>query len=264
MHSAVGATFMDTVYTFVGGGDPATTVLVARLLAYGAIAVAAAVLLVYLVTYVRDVLAEGFDYEWGYLTVGVGAAAVYGLSGIAAELTDYPWLDAFTEGAVLFFILFVALGIRAMYLTERTADGESRLVPTWVDFLVVAVFVIAWWAGFLLEGEWTRPVVAVGWVGASVWAVLYAVQTVRRYEGTTLSALTRHLLPSIICVVAIVITDLVASLTNISPGIVDALWLVGTVLVAAFLFDTAVTIRQQEGEVERMYDRTTWRQQSVE
>jgi hypothetical protein len=61
-----------------------------------------------------------------------------------------------------------------------------------------------------------------------------------------------------------VITDLVTSLTNISPGIVDALWLVGTVLVAAFLFDTAVTIRQQEGEVERMYDRTTWRQQSVE
>ncbi|WP_254857375.1 hypothetical protein [Natronomonas gomsonensis] len=255
---------MDPVYTFVGGGDPATTVHVARLLAYGSIGVAAAILLGYLVTYVRDVLAEGFDYEWGYLAVGIGAAVVYGVSGIAAELTDLPWLDAFTEGAVLFFILFVALGIRAMYLAERTADGASRLLPTWVDFLVVGVFVVAWWAGFLLDGEWTRPVVAVGWVGASVWAMLYAVQTVRRYEGTTLSALTRHLLPSIVCVVAIVMTDLLSSVAPLDAGTVDALWLVGTVLVAAFLFDTAVTIRQQEGEVERMYDRTTWRQQSVE
>lgn len=255
---------MDAVYTFVGGGDPATTVLVARLLAYGAIGVAAAVLLVYLVTYVRNVLAEGFDYEWGYLAVGVGAAVVYGVSGIAAELTEITWLDAFTEGAVLFFILFIALGIRAMYLSERTADGASRLLPTWVDSLVVGVFVVAWWAGFLLEGNWTRPVVAVGWVGASIWAMLYAVQTVRRYEGTTLSALTRHLLPTIVCIVAIVMTDLLASVAPVDAGVVDALWLVGTVLVAAFLFDTAVTIRQQEGEVERMYDRTTWRQQSVE
>jgi len=31
--------------------------------------------------------------------------------------------------------------------------------------------------------------------------------------------------------------------------------------VAAFLSDTAVVIRQQAGQVERMYDETTWRRQ---
>lgn len=249
---------------FVGGGDPAVTVLFARLLAYGVIAVAAGVLLVYLVQYVRRVLAEGFDYEWGYLAVGVGAAAVYGVAGVAAQLTDLPWINVFVEGAVLFFILFLGLGIRAMYHAERTVDSPSRLLPVWVDYVVVAAFIVAWWAGFLVASEWIRPVVAVGWVAASVWAVFYAVQTVRVYEGTTLAALTRHLLPAILGTVVIVMTDLAAGVAGFDPGIVDAVWLVGTVLVAAFLFNTAVTIRQQEGEVERLYDQTTWRQQTIE
>lgn len=255
---------MESTPLFVGGGDPAATVLFARLFAYAVIAVAAAVLLVYLVLYVRRVLAEGFEYEWGYLAVGVGAAVVYGVAGIASQLTDLPWMNAFVEGAVLFFILFLGLGIRAMYHAERGVDDASRLFPAWVDYLVVAAFVLAWWAGFLVAEGWTRPVVAVGWVAASVWAVRYAVQTVRVYEGTTFAALTRHLLPAILGTVVVVMTDLIAGLGGIDPSIVDAVWLVGTVLVAAFLFNTAITIRQQEGEVERLYDRTTWRQQSIE
>lgn len=248
---------------FVGGGDAATTVLYARLFAYAVIAVAAAVFFGYLVTYVRRVLAEGFDYEWGYLAAAAVAAVVYGVAGVIEQLSDLPWASAFTEGAVLFFILFLALGIRAMYHAERAGDGPGRLLPDWVDYLVVAGFVVAWWAGFLAVDGWTRPVVAVGWVAASVWAVLYAVQTVRVHEGTTIAALTRHLLPAILCAVAIITTDLLADFGYFDRGVVEAVWLVGTVLVAAFLFNTAVAIRQQEGELERLYDETTWRQQRV-
>jgi hypothetical protein len=249
---------------FVDGGDPAATVLYARLFAYAVIAIAAAVLLGYLVTYVRRVLAEGFEYEWGYLAVGVAAAGVYGVAGVAAQLTDLPWMTAFVEGAILFFILFLGLGIRAMYHAQRGAGDPTRLFPAWVDYLVIAGFVVAWWAGFLAAEQWIRPVVAVGWVAASVWAVLYAVQTVRVHEGTTIAALTRHLLPAILGTVLVVMTDLAADLAGIDPGVVDAVWLVGTVLVAAFLFNTAVTIRQQEGQVERMYDQTTWREQHID
>lgn len=249
---------------FVGGGDPAKTVLFARSFAYAAIAVAATVLLAYLVLYVRRVLAEGFDYEWGYLAVGVGAAVVYGVAGVISQVTGLPWTDVFTEGAVLFFILFLGLGIRAMYHAERADDSTSRLVPAWVDYLVIVAFVVAWWAGFLVASEWTRPVVAIGWVAASVWAITYAVRTVRVHEGTTIAALTRHLLPAVVVTVVIVMTDLVADVAGVDPGVVDAVWLVGTVIVAAFLFNTAVAIRQQEGQIERMYDQTTWRQQRIE
>lgn len=254
---------MSTTSPFLGGGDPAGTVLFTRLLAHASITVAAVILLAFLAVYVRRVLAEGFEYEWGYLAVGIAAGAVYGLSGIATDLTGYEWLAAFSEGAVLFFILFIALGIRAMYHADRPA-GAGRLLPVWVDGLVVVGFVAAWWAGYVAAGEWTRPVVAVGWIAASAWALFYAVRTTRTHEGTTFSAITRHLLPAIFCVVAIIVTDLARSVTAVDGAAVEAVWLVGTVLVAAFLFNTAVAIRQQEGEVDRMYDRTTWRQQSLD
>ena len=61
-----------------------------------------------------------------------------------------------------------------------------------------------------------------------------------------------------------IVTDLARSVTAVDGAAVEAVWLVGTVLVAAFLFNTAIAIRQQAGEVDRMYDRTTWRQQSLE
>ncbi len=254
---------MSTTSPFVGSGDPAGTILITRFLAHASITVAAVILLTFLGVYVRRVLAEGFEYEWGYLAVGIGAAILYGIAGIATDLTGYEWLAAFTEGAVLFFILFIALGIRAMYHADRP-DSADRLLPVWIDGLVIVGFVAAWWIGYFAAGEWTRPVVAVGWIGASVWAVFYAVRTTQTHEGTTFSAITRHLLPAIVCLVAIVLTDLARSIVAIDGSIVEAVWLVGTVLVAAFLFNTAVAIRQQEGEVERMYDRTTWRQQELD
>ncbi|CAI48422.2 uncharacterized protein NP_0662A [Natronomonas pharaonis DSM 2160] len=247
----------------VGGGDPASTVFAARVLAHASIAVAAAILLVFLGVYVRRVLAEGFEYEWGFLAVGIAAAIVYGIAGLAADLTGSAWLAVFAEGAVLFFILFIALGIRAMYHADHPT-GSSRLLPKWVDALVIVGFIAAWWVGYLAGGEWTRPVVAVGWIGASIWAVFYSVRTTQAHEGTTFSALTRHLLPAILCIVAVTMTDLATTVAAVDQSAVEAVWLVGTVLVAAFLFNTAVAIRQQEGEVERMYDRTTWRQQDID
>jgi hypothetical protein len=254
---------MTTTSPFVGGGDPAGTVFFTRVLAHVSIAVAATILLVFLGVYVRQVLAEGFEYEWGYLAVGIGAALIYGVSGIATDITGQAWLAAFAEGAVLFFILFVALGIRAMYHADQP-DHSEPLLPAWIDGLVIVGFVAAWWIGYFAAGEWTRPVVAVGWVGASAWAVFYGIWTTQANEGTTFSALIRHLLPAVLCITAITMTDLARSVASIDAAIVEAVWLVGTVLVAAFLFNTAVAIRQQEGEVERMYDRTTWRKQDLE
>lgn len=255
---------MTTTSPFVGGGDPAGTILVTRVLAHASIAVAAAILLVFLGIYVRRVLAEGFEYEWGYLAVGVGAAFLYGVVGIATDLTGLVWLGAFTEGAVLFFILFIALGIRAMYHADRSSSRSKQLLPAWVDGLVIAGFVAAWWIGYFAAGDWTRLVVAVGWIGASAWAVFYGIRTTRANEGTTFSALIRHLLPAVLCLTAITMTDLARSVADVDGAFVEAVWLVGTVLVAAFLFNAAVAIRQQEGEVERMYDRTTWRQQELD
>ena len=151
-----------------------------------------------------------------------------------------------------------------MYSADRSPDRSGQVLPAWVDGLVIAGFVLAWWIGYFAADEWTRAVVVVGWLGASAWAVFYAVRTTRTHEGTTFAALTRHLLPAVLCLVAIVLTDLARSVVAVDGSVVESVWLVGTVLVAAFLFNTAVAIRQQEGEIERMYDRTTWRQQELD
>jgi hypothetical protein len=247
----------------IAGGNPAATMAAANLLAYASIAVAAAVLFGYLVGYLQYVLAAE-TVEWWYIAVAAGAGIIYGVSGAATLLTDASWLAVFTDGAVLFFILFLALGLRALHHAERSPDERSRLVPVWVDYLVVVTFVAAWWLGFLVEADWTRLVVAVGWLLASAWAVLYGVQTVRIHEGTTLAAITRHLLPAVVCVVGIILADLGAPLVGASAAHVDAIWLVGTILAAAFLFKTAVAIRQEGGQLQRMYDWTTWREQSFD
>jgi len=104
----------------------------------------------------------------------------------------------------------------------------------------------------------------VGWIVTSAWAVLYGVRAVSVHEGTTFAALTRHLPPAIVCVAAVVFIDLVTSYLNGYGALADAAWIVGTTLVAAFLFNTAVAIRQQGGELERLYDWTTWREQSFD
>ncbi|ELY52516.1 hypothetical protein [Natronolimnohabitans innermongolicus] len=244
--------------------DPETTVAIGQLFAYLAIGIAAIVLLYYTSIYVRDVLAADVSEAKWYLFVGIGAAVVYAAAGTGTLFFETEWLALFAEGAILFFILFLALGIRGMYHAERSGAGRSRLLPAWADVVVIAVFVAAWWGTFLVSTDWTRPVVAVGWVLTSAWAVLYGVQAVRVHEGTTLAALTRHLLPAIVCVVAVVFVDLVTSYLDGYGALADAAWIVGTTLVAAFLFNTAVAIRQQGGELERLYDWTTWREQSLE
>lgn len=241
----------------------AATVETARVLAYAVVAVGSLVLLSYLVAYVRDVLADPDTHTWALLGVGIAAGAVYGVAGAAQAVTNAAWLDTFAEGATLFVLLFVALGIRQMYFAGY-ADRESpRALPVWIDYLVVAGFVASWWAGFLVEHRLTRAVVVVGWVGASLWALYYSVAAVRKHEGTSIAALVRNLLPAVIAMTGVVFADVLGTYVG-TAAVVDALWLVGTVLVGAFLFTTAVAIRQQGGEVERMYDWTTWRAQTLE
>jgi hypothetical protein len=236
--------------------DPARTVESAYVLAYGIVALGSAILLAYLRLYATDVAADLGIRDLLPLTVGIGAGVVYGIAGIADVLTGVPWLATFAEGATLFFILGVALGIRKLYRLRptRTADG----LPRWVDALVLGGFVASWWAGFLV-GSTVRPVVVVGWVGASVWALYYSVVAVRAHEGTSIAALVRTLLPAVIAVTVAVFADVVGAAVG-AAGLVSALWLVATVLVGAFLFTTAVAIRQQGGQVQRLYDWTTWRE----
>ncbi|OLZ39815.1 hypothetical protein A6E15_01920 [Natrinema saccharevitans] len=244
--------------------DPATTVAIGRLFAYLAMGVAAVVLLYYALIYVREVLAVEATTEQWYLLIGIGAAIVYAASGVASLLLEPEWIDRFVDGAILFFFLFIALAIRAMYHDQPAAGDRSRLLPAWADYVVIAGFVAAWWGAFLVQTASTRLVVAVGWIITSAWAVLYGVRAVQVHEGTTFAALTRHLLPAIVCVTAVVFVDLVTNHLAGYGALADAAWLVGTSLVAAFLFNTAVAIRQQGGELERMYDWTTWRDQSFD
>ncbi|MEF8785361.1 MAG: hypothetical protein V5A45_05455 [Haloarculaceae archaeon] len=241
----------------------AETVAMAQGLAYSVVAVGSVVLLYYLLVYVRDVLADTDTQSWLLLGIGIAAGAVYGVAGVAAMATGVSWLNTFAEGATLFFILFAALGIREMYFMGYADTESPRALPVWVDYLVIAGFVASWWSGFLVDHQFTRLVVVVGWVGASLWALYYSVLAVRKHEGTSIAALVRNLLPAIIAVAAVVFADVLGTYAGV-PAAVDALWLVGTVLVGTFLFTTAVAIRQQSGEVERMYDWTTWREQSLD
>ena len=233
----------------------AGTVEAATLLASGVVTVGSAVLLAYLSVYARDVVVELDWRDVWPLALGIGAGVVYGLASIASTLTEAAWLDPFAEGATLFFILGVALGIRGLALSRR--DRSTAALPRWLDYAVLAVFITSWWLGFLLSGE-PRLVVVVGWAGASLWALYYSLLAVRTHEGTSIAALVRNLLPAVIAVTGVVFTDIVGRYLGYA-GVVDAVWLVGAVMLGTFLFTTAVAIRQQGGEVERMYDWTTWR-----
>jgi len=233
----------------------AGTVEAATLLASGAVTVGSAVLLAYLYAYARDV-AVGVDPRdvWP-LAMGIGAGAVFGVASIADTLVSAAWLGPFAEGATLFFILGVAVGIRGLALSRR--DRSTAALPPWLDYAVLAAFVASWWLGFLLSGG-TRLVVVAGWAGASLWALYYSLLAVRTHEGTSIAALVRNLLPAVIATAGVVFADIVGRYLGY-VGVVDAVWLVGTAIVGTFLFTTAVAIRQQGGEVERMYDWTTWR-----
>jgi hypothetical protein len=239
------------------------TVTMARVLAYAVVALGSAILLYYLYAYVDGILADTDPRSWLFVGVGIGAGVVYGVSGAVHALTSIGWLGPFVEGATLFFILFVALGIREMYFMSYADGDTSKALPDWVDFVVIGGFVASWWAGFLIAHRLSRLVVVVGWIGAALWALYYSVLAVRKHEGTSIAALVRTLLPAVVAVTVVVFADIAGSYAG-APAAVDAVWLVGTVLVGSFLFTTAIAIRQQGGEVERMYDWTTWRGQTLE
>jgi hypothetical protein len=249
---------MTLLQTGTGNGQVAT---VALTLAYLTVTVGALVLLYSLYGYVKRLLADTYRQRWWYLGVGVGAAVVYGVSGLVATLTNVPGAAEFQVGAMLFFFLFLAFGVRDLYSLER---GESSPIPTWVPYVVLGSFIVAWWAGYVLDnGPFVHAVETVGLAAATIYTIVYAVLTVRIEEGTSIAAVVRHLLPALVCFAGVVLAEQLGQYTGVSPAAVTAIQLVGTVLVGAFLFTTAVAIEQQGGEVKRMYDRTTWRGESL-
>jgi hypothetical protein len=236
--------------------DPFT---MTEFLAYGSLVVAAVILLYYLIEYVRFVLNSSHSRGWWYLEIGVAAGVIYGVSGLLYLATSIPWISLIKRGGVLFFILFLSLGMRALYVVNSNGTSSDRR-KLWVDYVAIGGIVLVWWAGFLSNREpWIMLVETVIWGGATLWVIRYGVLTVRTHEGTSFSAVVRHLLPAVISFVAVVFSDLIGYYTEEYTAVVDAIWVIGTVLVAAFLFNTAVAIRQQGAEVGRKYDWTTWR-----
>jgi hypothetical protein len=184
---------------------------------------------------------------------------VYGLAGLL-ELLTTPAAEPFRRGATLFVFVFCAVGMRGIHRSVGGAglvDDASfgRVAP-----VIVALFVVTWWATYLVAGS---PAVAVVELGGLVVAVAYtlfhAVAIVRTEEGTSVAAVTRQFVPALLVLAAVAAAEHVSVF---APGLAaagDGVALVGVVLAGAFLFTTGVAIRQQAGELERLYDPTTWR-----
>lgn len=243
--------------------DP-NTATVARGLGYVLVSVAAVGLLGYLGTYVNELLAEPYRQQWRYLAVGIGAAVVYGLAGVAG-LVGVEAADAFRRGATLFVFLFTAIGVRAVY---RSVGGDPLLADGTLRRLgpvVVAAFVLAWWAAYLTAGPLVVATVElVGLLLTTAYTLYYAVATVRAEEGTSIAAFTRQFLPALLALAVVAAAEHVGTFVGGTAAAAEGVALVGTVLAGAFLFTTAVAIRQQGGEIERMYDPTTWRAQRLD
>lgn len=241
-----------------------TPLTLTRVLADLAMLMAAVVLLVYLTLYVRRMLSEVYRHGWWYLGIGVAAGGLYGFFGALDGLYGTIELSSLTRGAALFFFLFLALGVRAMHFMGDLEDARrNRFSPRWLDYLVISVFVVGWWTGFLSDrGGWVLVVETVGWAIACLWAVVYGIRSVSVHEGTSIAALVRHLLPVIVTFSGVVILDIAGGWTGRLENLVSAAWIVGTVLVAAFLFNAAVALRQKGAELERIYDRTTWQEET--
>ena len=238
--------------------DP-TVLTVARWLSYALVAVGAASLLWYLRRFARRIIATPYRSRWRYLAVGIGAAAVYGVAGLA-ETGGVAPAAAVRRGATLFVFLFSAIGVRAVH---RSVGGRS-LVPDgllrWLGPLVVAGFVGAWWGLFLLASESAVAALELaGLVLATGYTLYHAVGTVRAEEGTSIAAVTRQFVPALLALAVVAVADHAAALAVGPAAVSGAVSLVGTVLAGAFLVTTAIAIRQQGGEVDRLYDPTTWR-----
>jgi hypothetical protein len=241
--------------------------MVAQTLAFVAIALAAVVLIYYLAVYVRDILVEPYRDRWRYLVVGVAAAVVYGVAGLAEVFTDLETASTFRIGATLFFFLFSAVGVRALYGSVQVDRGgfDTGDVPTWAWYVVLGLFIVAWWGAYLFASpDLVTLVETVGLAGAVSYTLVFAVLTVRDAEGTSIAAVVRQFVPALLSFAAVVVVEQIGQYTPVDPAVVVGVELVGTVLVGAFLFTTAVAIRQQSGELSRLYDQTTWRQQKLE
>jgi hypothetical protein len=236
----------------------AATLSAALALGYLIVAAASLTLLWYLRTFAGRLLAEPYRDRWRYLAVGVGAAGVYGVAGLL-ELSVTAAAEPFRRGATLFFFLFCAVGVRAVHRSVAGGaapdDRERLLAPA----LVVAL-VVAWWGTYLFAAPTVVAAVEVaGLFAATFFTIYHAVGTVGAAEGTSVAAVTRQFLPALLALAAVAAAEHVEL---VAPGAAAAgrgAALVGTVLAGAFLFSTAVAIRQQGGEIERLYDQTTWR-----
>jgi hypothetical protein len=247
--------------------DADMAIFVARALAFTVTGGAAVVLAYYLTVSFRGILVPPYRSRWRYLAVGVAAAVVYSTAGLVGLATGLSAAGTFRIGATLFFFLFSAVGVRAMYMTvrlDRDTDG-STAVPGWAWYVVIGAFVLAWWGAYLIgQGGVVALVTTVGLAGAVTYTLGFAVLTVRDAEGTTVAAVVRQFVPALVSFALVVVAEQAGQYTALADGVVVGVELVGTTLVGAFLFTTAVAIRQQTGEVTRMYDETTWREQSLD
>jgi hypothetical protein len=242
---------------------PSTTAGVARVLAYLLLVAAGLGLLRYLRTFARRVLAEPYRDRWRYLAVGVGAAVVYGAAGLLESAGLAPAV-AFRRGATLFFFLFCAVGLRAVH---RSVGGDPLLPESWARYLgpaVVGGFVLAWWSAYLLGlGSAVAVLELAGLLLAVAYTLYHAVGTVRAQEGTSVAAFTRQFVPALLAFAALAAAGHVDVVAPAAATVAEGVALVATVLAGAFLFTTAVALRQQTVEVSRMYDPTTWRSATV-
>lgn len=249
-----------------GATESAATLALVGELGFAAVLIATAVLLIYLLRYRNHVLAEPYRERWRYLAVGIGAAGVYAVAGLVEMLGTSEELVAgartFRLGATLFFFLFAAVGVRAMYQTATGRDGllTSVELPNWVLPGVLGTFVLTWWVAYLFGPSAAVGLVeTVGLALAVVYTLVYAVATVREQEGTSIAAVTRQFTPALVAFAAVVVAEQVIYYGLGDAVVATSLVLVGRILAAAFLFATAVAIRQQGGEISRLYDPTVWR-----
>lgn len=257
---------MDPTPLALQGSTVGTAVTVGRTLAFAALGLAAALLGFYLTVFVKEVLVPPYEDRWWYLGVGVAAAVVYGVAGVVEVVGAVEAAATFRVGATLFFFLFSAAGVRALYVSVRRGDGrmDAGAVPGWIWYPVIGGFVVGWWAGYLVGDEpLTALLTTVGLAGAVTYTLVFAVLTVRDAEGTSIAAVVRQFVPGLVAFAAVVVAEQAGQYAVVDPGVVIGIELVGTALVGAFLFTTAVTIHHQRGEVERIYDRTTWRDQAL-
>lgn len=226
-------------------------------LAYAIVAGASALLAYYLFFYARDVLAAPYRERWGGLAVAVVAAGVHGLAGSTA-VGGVHAARPFVDGATVFFLLFSAVSLRAIrgVVEER---GGGRAGRPRLRYLGVGLAVAGWWTAYLFGGGRTLAAVEAGVLAVAVgYALRHAVPTVTAAEGTSVAAVVRQFVPAVVVLAVAIVAERGLQAAG-DPALAMGVELVGTVLLGGFLFATAVAIRQQGGEVHRLYDPTKWR-----